>query len=231
MRRIHLRWYAAYCRVRSAIASIASASRAALPTSWRPDDLPSRRGERSGERRSRLLCDAGVEHRARARVDAAGELLARDVEADDERRMPRLRRPEPVVSVAQRRAGLGELERADDPCGGRSGARPRRRPGRARRARRAPPRRRGGRRRGSQCSRAPGCGCRRNVELGQRSAEVEARCRRRRPASGRRPSTLVDRRVGQPGVLGDRGLVVERPRSPTRCAGASAWLVRIGRPR
>ena len=59
-----------------------------------------------------LLLDAGVEHRPRARLDPRVQNVRRDVQTGDQRRQARLRRPEAVA--AQRVAGFGELESADD---------------------------------------------------------------------------------------------------------------------
>ena len=69
---------------------------------------------------------------------------------------------------------------------------------------------------------------RRNVQLGERRAEVQAGAADddRRPAGGERS---VDRLVRERLVLGDRRLVVELP-DPDE-APAGDWLVRIGTPR
>ena len=50
----------------------------------------------------------------RALLDPPCQLVGRDVEADDQRRVPRLAAPEPVLARAQARPGLGQLERAHD---------------------------------------------------------------------------------------------------------------------
>ena len=68
-----------------------------------------------------------LEHRPRALGDPLVEDCLRHVEADDDGRVPRLARPEPVARRCERRTGLGELEGADDAaavvrvhrCGGR----------------------------------------------------------------------------------------------------------------
>src|SRR5438876_6967439 len=77
--------------------------------------LARRRRERAGDGGAHLVHDSCVEHRARARLDAAVELVRLDVEADDQRRVPRLLRPENVALRRQRRARLRELEGTHDP--------------------------------------------------------------------------------------------------------------------
>ena len=185
MRRIHLRWYAAYCRVRSAIASIASASGSSA-ASRSPMHLRGGRRERAGRApRGPPRRAPAPEHLACSRLDAARELVPRDVEPDDQRRMARFERPQAIVAGPQRRAGCGELERPDDSTAV-VGVHTRGR-------RRIALGEDGVRRVGAEPvvdaapvlagSRAPGPAARRGLRARRGST---ARCRRRRPASGRR---------------------------------------------
>ena len=71
-------------------------------------------GDRAGQRSADLLLHPALEHLAGALLDPAAELLAVEREPHDQRRVARLAVPEAIFDGAQRRAGLGELERADD---------------------------------------------------------------------------------------------------------------------
>ena len=131
--RIHFRWYAAYCRVRRATASIAS-SRGSSAASARPITLRAvvDSGPASARRASSATPASNI---ARADADPSLELLRRNVEPDDERRVPRLVRPEPIL--CGRSDGRPPRARAHGrPDAGRSGAERRPPRGRAPRARR-----------------------------------------------------------------------------------------------
>ena len=158
-------------------------------------------------------------------VDPACQLRRRNVEPDDQRRVPGLVRPESVA--AQGVPGFGELERAHDasavvrvhgggrgwvaPCefgvgGNRAAAR-----------RTAPP--------SARAHPAPGpaaCRARRALRAGR------GRCRRPRSAFARSASARRSRRARAPGTRRRR----PRGRAPRlRRAPPGDWLVRIGRPR
>ena len=81
-----------------------------------PVDRPSGRRDWTAERAPHLVLDTLLEHGASARRDAPFELVFRDVEADQERRMPRLFTPELLVSGREGEPGLRELERPDNPA-------------------------------------------------------------------------------------------------------------------
>ena len=68
----------------------------------------------AGQRAPHLVLHAGGEHRVGALDDAPLELFAWHVEAEDERRVPRLPAPQRVPAGLQRFAELRQLERADD---------------------------------------------------------------------------------------------------------------------
>src|SRR3954452_13250511 len=78
--------------------------------------LPRRLRDGPGERCPYLVLDTRGEHRVRPLEDPPLELLLRRIEADDERRMPRVLGPEVVVGRPQGRSGLGQLEGANDPA-------------------------------------------------------------------------------------------------------------------
>jgi len=63
---------------------------------------------------SDLRFHARFEHRQRARFDPAHELVSRNLETEDDGRLPQLAAPQPVFDRLERMARVGELERADD---------------------------------------------------------------------------------------------------------------------
>ena len=69
-----------------------------------------RRGDRAGESALRLGADPCIEHRSCPLCDPAVELLLRDVEPEDERRVARVVGPEAIALACLSR----ELEAADD---------------------------------------------------------------------------------------------------------------------
>ena len=151
------------------------------------------------------------------------ELVRRDVEPDDRRRLAGVAGPEPVA--AQRMADLGELERAHDAPPvvrvhgrGRLGVEV----GQERvRALGAPRRRR------TPALAGAGHGRRRNLELGERGPEVQAGAADHdgRPAGGERASIAACASVWNSATEASWS----SGQIPTRAAGD--WLVRIGRPR
>ena len=110
IRRIHLRWYAAYWRVRREIVSIASdsgssaASRSPMTFSAVDESGPDSAARASSAAPRRSIS------RVR-RLDAARELFPRDVEPDDQRGSARFERPQAIGAGSEGRAGFGELER------------------------------------------------------------------------------------------------------------------------
>ena len=103
----------AYCRVASAIASIASAS-------WQlcdlaeADDLARGFRDRAAAGALDLILDPGREHGLGPCADSLVENGLRDVEPDDQRRVAGLLAPEAVARRSERPSSLVQLEGADD---------------------------------------------------------------------------------------------------------------------
>ena len=72
--------------------------------------LPRRPRERARECRARFLHDPPFQHRGSTRRDPLVQHVPGDVEPEDERRMPRVARPQLVAG--RRRSGVRELQRA-----------------------------------------------------------------------------------------------------------------------
>ena len=172
-----------------------------------------------------LLLHPAFEHRLRALADALLEDGLRDVEAEDQRRVAGLLAPEPVARGCERPARLVQLQGADDSPAvvGVDGLR------RLRIALGES----GVRLLGPEpvvealpALAGAGRWCRRELEVGERSAEIEARAAdddRRAPLGER----AVDGLVCEALILGDGAFVVERPDADER--GRPIGLVREDR--
>ena len=173
------------------------------------DDLRGRPRQPACPRALDLFGDASLEHRGGPCLDPPIELLARYLEAEYLRRMAVAPAPQRVLDGRQRRPGFAQLERPHDPLAvvrmdAAGGCRIAIREQGMRRFRpfvfvEALP----------LLTRSLR-GRRRQLEVGESGAEVEAR-----PADddGHQPPRqgAVDRRVGERLVLGDRCLVIEIP--------------------
>ena len=137
-----------------------------------------RSATRRRRRRARTSSAAPArDHRVDAGVDARVQRLALHRQAGEQRRVAGVGGPQPAgaVGAAASRAGVEQLERADDAAGASVGRDRARRPrGSRRRARRAAPRRP----RAASCARPAladaGSRRRAQVELGERGAQVQA---------------------------------------------------------